>query len=385
MLLVNFYPANQQLRNMVSLASGYGDFAVPAVALEAALAVLAEAGQHHAPLAVSPAAGLPALREALAARYRQRGATALTAEQVLVTAGAKTGLFALLSEMLHPGDEVLLPTPNWFGFYELVRRAGGTLRPLPLAAADNYALRPEMLRAALTPATRVLLLSNPNNPTGRVYSRAEWAALLAVTAEFPQLWVLSDEIYEGISFGPEPVPTLLAQPDPHQRHVVVSGFSKSLALAGWGVGCAVAPSALVQAVAARLFGTGVAVPGPAQAAALAATRHAGAISAALCAQLLPTRLLLLAGLAALPGAPPVVAPTGTYYVFADFTRFLDPGLPAAKASAQLVQRLAAGGVEVVDGASCGAPGFVRISYAVAEADLRLALVRLREVLVPLAV
>lgn len=358
---------------MLSLASGYGNFAVPKVALAAADEALRHAREHDQPLSVSPTAGLPELREALAQRYRQRGATGVMAEQVLVTAGAKTGLFAVLSEILQPDDDVLLPTPNWFGFYDLVRRAGGILRPLPLSAADNYAFTPEILRAALTPATRLLILSNPGNPTGRVYSRSEWAALLAVTAEFPNLWVLSDEIYEGISFGPEPVPTLLAQPGPHERHVVVSGFSKSLALAGWGVGCLVAPPELARAVAARLFSTGVAVPITAQQAALAATQHANAIGAALCAQLQPTRQLLLDGLAALPGASAVVAPEGTYYVFADFTRFLAPGLPLPEASAQLVRRLAAAGVEVVDGATCGAPGFLRLSYAVAEEDLRRAL------------
>ena len=193
--------------SVISLASGYGHFAVPAVALDAALAALAAAGQQRAPLAVAPAAGLPGLRAALAARYRRRGAAQVEPENVLVTAGAKTGLFAVLSELLQPGDEVLLPTPNWFGFAELVRRAGGVLRALPLAAEDHYALTPQALREALTPATRVLIISNPNNPTGRVLSSAEWAGLLAVTAEFPNLWVLSDEIYEGISFGPEPVPT----------------------------------------------------------------------------------------------------------------------------------------------------------------------------------
>ena len=370
---------------MISLASGYGDFAVPQVALEAATDVLSSAQQRQVPLAVSPATGMPELREALAQRYRQRGASGLTAEQVLVTAGAKTGLFALLSEILEPGDDVLLPTPNWFGFYELVRRAGGVLRTLPLPAADNYNLRPETLRAALTPATRLLIISNPNNPTGRVYSRAEWAALLAVTQDFPQLWVLSDEIYEGICFGPQPVPTLLALPDPHQRHVVVSGFSKSLGMAGWGVGCLVAPPALARAVAARLFSTGAAVPVPAQAAALAATQHAEAIGAALCAQLQRTRHLLLAGLAALPSASALDAPEGTYYVFADFTRFLDPKLPATEASALLVQQLAAGGLEVVDGATCGAPGFARLSYAVPEATLQQALARMQAVFAPLAV
>lgn len=364
----------------VSLASGYGNFAMPAPALAAATVVLATAQQQHAPLEVSNAAGLPALREALARRYRARGAATLSAEQVVVTTGAKTALFAVFSEILGPGADVLMPTPNWFGFHDLVRRAGGELRTLPLAAADEYTLRPATLRAALTPATRLLIISNPNNPTGRVYARAEWAALLAVTAEFPDLWVLSDEIYEGICFGPTPVPTLLALPDPHERHVVVSGFSKSLALAGWGVGCVVAPPALARAVAARLFSTGSSVPIPAQAAALAATEHAEEIGAALCAQLLPTRELMWAGLRALPGAPAIPAPAGTYYFFADLTRFLDPGQPAAVASAALVQRLATGGVEVVDGASCGAPGFVRISYAVEEPTLRLALARLREVL-----
>ncbi len=362
---------------LLSLASGYGHFAVPAVALAAATAVLATAGQLAEPLAVAPAAGLPALRAALAARYRRRGAGAVEAENVLVTAGAKTGLFAVLSELLQPGDDVLVPTPNWFGFGELVRRAGGVLRTLPLVADDNYALVPEALRAALTPATRLLILSNPNNPTGRVLSAGEWAALLAVTADFPNLWVLSDEIYEGISFGAVPVPTLLAQPGAGPRHVVVSGFSKSLALAGWGVGCLVAPPALAAAVAARLFATGVAVPVPVQLAALAATEHAEAIGAALCVQLQATRQQLLAGLAALPGAGAVPAPEGTYYVLADFRRFLPAGLPAPAASAALVRRLAQAGVEVVDGATCGAPGFARLSYAVPAEVLAQALVRLR--------
>lgn len=347
---------------------------MPEVALEAAKAVLRDAQAQGIPLAVGPAAGLPALREAQARRYRQRGAADVTAEQVIITGGAKAGLFAVFSELLRPGEEVLLPTPNWFGFFDLVRRAGGALRPLPLAADTTYALTPEMLRAALTPATRLLIISNPNNPTGRVYARAELAALLAVVAEFPNLWVLSDEIYEGISFGPEPVTTLLAVPGPHERHVVVSGFSKSLALTGWGVGCLVAPPALARDLAARQFSTGAAVPVASQLAALAATEHAEAIGKALCRQLRPTRQRLLAALAALPGAPAVVAPEGTYYVFADFTRFLDPALSAPDASAALVRRLADAGVEVVDGATCGAPGFVRLSYAVDEAALQQAVV-----------
>ena len=361
----------------ISLASGYGNFAVPEMAMRAATAAFRDSLAQGRPLPVAPPGGLPALREALAARYRRRGATSVTAGQVIITAGAKTGLFALMSELLRPGDDVLLPTPNWFGFQDLVRRAGGQLRTLPLDPGNDYALTPAALREALRPKTRLLILSNPNNPTGRVLSAPEWATLLKVTTDFPELWVLSDEIYEGISFGNVPVPTLLAQSGAGPRHLVVSGYSKSLALAGWGIGCLVAPAGLAAAVEARLFSTGVAVPVPSQLAALAATEHADAISAGLCDQLRTNRRILLDGLAALPNAPVVRAPEGTYYVFADFTRFLAPGQPAPAASAQLVRHLADSGVEVVDGASCGAPGFVRLSYAVGEGVLREALVRIR--------
>ncbi|WP_375419530.1 pyridoxal phosphate-dependent aminotransferase [uncultured Hymenobacter sp.] len=366
---------------LISLASGYGDFAVPAVALEAAVQSLQGLA---GPLPVSEAAGAPELRAALAARYRQRGAAQVRAEHVIITPGTKAALFAVFSEVLRPGgaNEVLLPTPNWFGFGELVRRAGGQLRELPLRPADDYTLAPATLRQALRPETRLLLLTNPNNPTGRRYTAAEWAALLGVTGDFPGLLVLSDEIYEGIVFDDDPAapyapaPTLLAQPDPHGQHVVVSGFSKSLALAGWGLGLVVAPPALAARLAERQFALAGAVPAPSQAAALAATGHAEAIGAALCRQLQPNRELLLAGLRALPGQPDFAAPAGTYYIFADFSRLLAPSLPPLAASKALTAELAAAGVLAVDGGTCGAPGFLRLSYAVAETDLREALRRL---------
>ncbi|GAA4013118.1 pyridoxal phosphate-dependent aminotransferase [Hymenobacter fastidiosus] len=352
----------------ISLASGYGDFPTPAVAL--ARAARALAGQ----LPLSPIQGLPELRDALAARFRRQGAT-VAAEQVVVTPGAKPALFAVLKALLRPGDEVLLPTPNWFGFAGLVEQAGGSLRTLPLAATDNYALTPALLRAALTPATRVLLLSNPNNPTGRVYHRAELDALLAVTRGFPQLRIVSDEIYDHISFGPVPVPSLLEWPDPLEQHIVINGFSKSLALVGWGVGYLLAPLSLAEACAAWQFTTSAAVPVPNQLAALAATENAADITATLRTRLAPARALLLQALTNLPQVSCPV-PEGTYYAFPDFTAYLDPTLPVAQASARLFTQLRQAGVDLVDGATCGAPGFARISCAVPEPLLREALRRL---------
>ncbi|QNP51133.1 pyridoxal phosphate-dependent aminotransferase [Hymenobacter qilianensis] len=241
----------------------------------------------------------------------------------MITPGVKAALFALLKTILRPGDEVLVPTPNWFGFGELITQAGGIIRPLPLAPSDGYALPPEALEAAITPRTRVFLFSNPNNPTGRIYQHDEIEALLTVTRRHPGLFVLSDEIYNLINFSSAPVPCLLAFPDPHGQHLVVNGFSKSLALIGWGVGYLVAPPAVVQAAAGGQFATGAAVPVPNQHAALAATEHSAAIAKELLVQLAPTRALLLEALSALSGVR-FVEPEGTYYVFADLRHFLPP-------------------------------------------------------------
>lgn len=360
----------------VSLASGYGNFTVPPEAAGAA----AHAFQ-TSPLVVLPAAGSEALRAALAGRPRPSGAAPLEPANVVITPGAKAALFALLKTVLRPGDEVLLPTPSWFGFDELVARAGGTLRTLPLSPANNYALSAEQLREELSSRTRVLLFTNPGNPTGRRYSRAELTEWLQVTADFPDLYLLSDEIYDLIYFEPEPPVSLLDFPDPHGRHLVVNGFSKSLALIGWGMGYLVAPAPVAAACAAWQHATGAAVPAPLQAAALAVTEAAAEVAGRLLEQLRPTRAYLRDFLATLPATiaqPPL--PAATYYAFPDLRAYLRPGLLPPPASAELMGRLRTAGVEVVDGAGCHAPGFARISYAVPETELATACQRMAEVL-----
>ncbi|MBC6698342.1 pyridoxal phosphate-dependent aminotransferase [Hymenobacter puniceus] len=358
---------------LISLASGYGNFALPDV-------VLNQLQQHLSalPLPSGPTEGLPTLRQALAWRYQTQGAT-VAPETLVVTPGTKAALFLLLTAVLRPGDEVLLLTPNWFGFAELIRQAGVTLRELPLTPANAYQISPKAVQEAIGPRTRLLLFTNPNNPTGRIYTRAEVEALLAVTGQYPQLMVLADEIYDGIRFNSEPIPTLLSFPDPLGQHLVVNGFSKSLALLGWNIGYLVAPLAVAQACTARQFATGGAVAALSQLAALAATEATPDITQELRARLQMNRQRLLDFLATLPGALPHV-PLGTYYAFPDLRAFLDPTLPPEQASAELVARLLAAGVAVVDGTTCGLPGFVRLSYAVPEADLQEAIRRMAQVL-----
>ncbi|NVO30123.1 pyridoxal phosphate-dependent aminotransferase [Hymenobacter lapidiphilus] len=360
----------------VSLASGYGNFAIPPEAAAAA----ARAFQ-TSPLPVLPAAGSEALRAALASRPRPADAALLGPANVVITPGAKVALFALLKTVLRPGDEVLLLTPSWFGFDELVARAGGTLRTLALSPDDNYALPAEQLRAALSAGrTRALLFTNPGNPTGRRYSRAELAGWLQVAADFPDLYLLSDEIYDLIYFEPEPPVSLLDFPDPRGRHLVVNGFSKSLGLIGWGLGYLVAPAPVAAACAAWQHATGAAVPAPLQAAALAVTDAAAEVAGRLIEQLRPTRAFLRDFLVALSAAPQPPLPAATYYAFPDLRAYLHPGRSPVSASAELMTRLRTAGVDVVDGAGCHAPGFARLSYAVSEADLATACDRMAAVL-----
>lgn len=361
----------------LSLASGYGPYPTPAVAVEAAMATL----RTSKALPVPAVEGQPALRAALAAHYQRRGAPHITPDHVVVTPGGKAGLLTLLQAVLQPGDEVLVPTPAWFGFWDVIRRANGTVRKLPLSPDDDYAFTPAQLTEALTPRTRVLLLTNPNNPTGRLYTRAEVAALLEVTQQHPNLLVLSDEIYDLVQFGEEPTPTLLSFPDPHAQHLVLNGFSKSLELVGWGVGYLVVPPALARTCAASQFATGQSVPVPAQAAAQAAVEAADAVAADLLARLAPNRAQLLRALAALPHVPAFLPPAGTYYAFPDLRAYLPATEESVEqASAALVAHMKSHGVEVVDGTTCGAPGFVRLSYAVEPEVLTEALARLRTAL-----
>ena len=346
------------------------------MALDAARAALADpAGLHP-----GPAQGLPALREAIADRYRRTAGIAVDTARIVVTPGTKYAVHTLLQTLLQPGDEVLIPTPNWFGFHQLMTRArGATLRLLPLDAADGYALPPAAVVAALTPQTKLLILTNPGNPTGRVYALAELNAVLAaVRAARPDVWVLSDEIYDGITFEPSlrPAPTVLALPDPGGRHVVINGFSKSLAMAGWRVGYVVAPPALAPVLTQYLLDTVSGVAPLNQLAGAAATDHFEAVTRDLLTALVPAREVLLSGLDQL--GVPAFPTQGAYYAFADLRPWLPAGFASeAAASAALLARLRDEfGLLLIDGATCGAPGFARITFAAPVADLREGLRRL---------
>lgn len=354
----------------ISLADGYATFAAPPIAMEALRqAVSADR------LRFGPPEGILELREAISARYRRQYGVEVNPATIVITPGAKFGLHALLRTLLRTGDEVLIPTPNWAGLVDLVRDAGGSLNLLPLDESDGYALSPTQLAAAITPQTRIILLTNPNNPTGRIYTKAEIAALLAVTAQWPDLYFISDEIYDGLTYDGARVPSLAEWPDSRERHVIVHGFSKSLAMPGWHVGYVVAPPAIAKAMADYQRRTVSSAAVIYQHGAIAVTNSFENITAELLPQLIFNRQLLLDGLAQI--GVTVFAPQGGYFVFADLRPWLPLDQDPIAGSATLVNFLRAEtGLIVLDGALFGTPGFVRMLFATSVADLREALRRL---------
>lgn len=365
----------------INLASGAAYFTTPAPIRQAAVAAL-EAGQTH----YGAPEGTPALRQAIADRYQRLNQATVAPESVLITAGVKEALFNLFTHLLQPHDEVIVPTPNWFGFHELLVQAKANLVFLPTHAATDYTLTPAALAAAITPRTKLLVLSNPGNPTGRIYRAAEIAALLAVLENYPAVWVLSDEIYDLLTFG-ERVPSLTEFPDPRQRHLTVNGYSKSFAMSGWRVGYLIAPPALYQACRQFQATTIGGVSPFIQAGAAAATQQAEAVLAPM-NQILAQNREYMSAQFKLMGNIPFQMPQAAYYIFADLNYYVDRlaraglGNNTDVALNAYLQRTA--GVEIYPGSYFGAPGFARISFAAERGQLELALQRLGEALQALA-
>ena len=229
--------------DVIDLSVGEPDFPTPAHICRAAEEAI-RAGKTK----YTPAAGIPALRQAVATDYGRRTGMAVTPGQVVVSNGAKHSLHNVFTAALDEGDEVVVPTPYWVSYAELIKLAGATPVLLETRIEDDFKLAPEALRTAITPRTRMLLLCSPSNPTGVVYSAAELGALADVAIE-RNLAVVADEIYDQLVYDGRPsvsFPTL--RPGLAERTVVVAGVSKTYSMTGWRIGWTIAPEPLSKAI-----------------------------------------------------------------------------------------------------------------------------------------
>lgn len=352
-------------QDICSLSAGEPDFDTPAFIRQAAAQAL-EAGHTR----YGPAAGELALREAIASKLSQENGVPTGSGQVLVTNGGKQALFNLFQVLLDPGDEVLLPAPYWLSYPEIARLAGASVTVLPCEAAAGFRLDPQQLEQAISPATRLLVLNSPGNPTGIVISRDELEQLAAVLRRHPRVAVVCDEIYEYL-LAPGLVHHSLAAvaPDLADRIFIVNGFAKGWAMTGWRVGWLAGAEAVIKAASALQSQSTSNVCSFAQFGALAALQGPRDCVQAMAAEFNRRRSLLSEGLRRLPGVT-LPEPQGAFYAFPDVSAC---GLD----SMTLCDRLLDGvGLAVVPGVAFGDDRCIRLSCAASPAAIEDGLQRL---------
>ena len=353
-------------RNICSLSAGEPDFDTPAFIRQAAAQAL-ESGLTR----YGPAAGEPALREAIAQKLTHENLVPTSADQVLVTNGGKQALYNLFQVLLEPGDELLLPAPYWLSYPEMARLAGASVRLIPSSAAEGFRLDPERLEAAITPASKLLVLNSPGNPTGTVLSRSDLEAIAEVLRRHPQVAVVCDEIYEFLlAPGHSHHSFAAVAPDLADRVFTVNGFAKGWAMTGWRIGWLAGNSAALKAASALQSQSTSNVCTFAQYGALAAVTGSRECVQTMAAQFSHRRQLLSDGLQAINGVQ-LLPPQGAFYAFPNIS---SSGLDSMVFCERLLEEQ---GLAVVPGGAFGDNDCIRLSCAASDATLQDGLARLR--------
>lgn len=225
-----------QGKDIIDLSLGEPDFDTPEHIKEAAKKAIDDNFSHY-----TPVAGYAELRKAIAGKLQRDNNLQYTAEQIVVSTGAKQSIANVVMCLVNPGDEVLLPAPYWVSYAAITQLAEGVAVEMPTSIDTNFKITPQQLEAAITPRTKMIIYSSPCNPTGTVYTQEELAALAAVLERHPQVYILSDEIYEFINYSGKPHASIATFESIKDRVIVVNGFSKGYAMTGWRLGYIAAP------------------------------------------------------------------------------------------------------------------------------------------------
>jgi aspartate/methionine/tyrosine aminotransferase len=364
--------------DVIGFGAGEPDFPTP----EHVVAAAAEACRDPRNHKYTPAAGLPDLREAVAAKTSRDSGYVVTAGQVLVTNGAKQAVYNSFAALLDPGDEVLLPAPYWVTYPEAIRLAGGVPVPVSTDESTRFRASIEQLEAARTPRTKALLFVSPSNPTGAVYPPEEVEAIGRWAVD-RGLWVVTDEIYEHLVYGDarfSSMPALV--PELAETCVVVNGVAKTFAMTGWRVGWMIGPRDVVAAATNLQSHATSNVANVSQRAALAALTGGLECAATMREAFDRRRRRMYELLSAMPGVT-CVEPEGAFYAFPSFAGVLGREIGGRRPASTLELAdvvLDQAKVAIVPGEAFGAPGYARLSYALGDGPLDEGLGRLHRLL-----
>lgn len=351
---------------VIGFGAGEPDFPTPDHVVEAAAAAVREPRNHK----YSPAAGLPELREAVADRMRE-GGVPTAAGDVLITNGGKQAVYSAFATLMGPGDEVLLPSPYWVSYPEAINLAGGTPVVVSTGIERGFKVTPDLLEAHRTGATKALIFVSPSNPTGAVYTADEVRAIGEWAARHG-IWVLTDEIYDHLVYGEATFTSMPAVvPEVRDRCVVLNGVAKTYAMTGWRVGWMAGPPAVVKAASNLQSHLCSNVANVSQMAALAAITGPTEPVEAMHEAFDRRRRTMHRMLNEIPGVE-CLEPEGAFYAFPSFS-----GAAAGRSTLELAAEILEESlVALVPGEAFGAPGYMRLSYALGDADLEEGLQRL---------
>ncbi|CAM1356635.1 MULTISPECIES: pyridoxal phosphate-dependent aminotransferase [Tenacibaculum] len=365
-----------QGKDIISLSLGEPDFNTPDFIKEAAIEAINQDYNSY-----TPVDGYVELKEAICAKFERDNNLTYSPNQIVVSTGAKQSIANIAQVLLNPGDEVLLPAPYWVSYSAIATLCEAKFIEIPSSIDTDFKITPEQLEAAITPKTKMIFFNSPNNPSGSIYSEQEYRALAEVLEKHPQIYILSDEIYEHINYGSE-LFSFAAIESMYDRTITVNGLAKAFAMTGWRIGYIGAPQWIAKACTKMQGQITSGTNCIAQRAAITAVLAEPSKVQYMVDEFKNRRDIMLALLGKVNGFK-LNIPEGAFYVFPDISAFFGKTIKGKlinNASDFSMLLLEEANVATVTGEAFGAPDCIRMSYAASELQLREAVKRIKEVL-----
>ena len=360
-----------QGRDIISLGFGEPDFDTPEHIKKAAIDAIGQGKTKYPPVD-----GTKELKSAIVRKFQTENQLEYDARQIIVSNGAKQSLFNLLTSLLNPGDEVILPAPYWVSYPDMIKLAEGQPVILNATAENDFKISAKQLETSITDKTRLLIINSPSNPTGKVYSEEEYRELAKVLVEFPKVMIVCDDIYEHIYWGEKPFRSFLnACPELSYRTVIINGVSKAYAMTGWRIGYAAGPQDMITAMRKVQSQSTSGACSISQAAAVAALEGSQDCVAQMRVEYKRRYEYLLDALNGLDGIECEDC-DGAFYLFPSFQSIIER-MPDIRDDVELAAwMLEHAGVAMVPGTAFGSPGHLRLSFATSMENLQSCIQRI---------
>lgn len=366
----------EQGKDIISLSLGEPDFNTPDFIKEAAVQAI-----HDNYSSYSPVNGYEDLRLAICRKFERDNGLTYNKNQIVVSTGAKQSIANIAMVLLNPGDEVLLPAPYWVSYSAIATLAEATYKEIPTSIEQDFKITPEQLEEAISPKTKLIFFNSPNNPSGTSYTEEEYRALAKILEKYPDIYILSDEIYEHINYGEKPF-SFAAIENMYDRTITVNGVAKAFAMTGWRIGYIGAAEWIAKACTKMQGQITSGANSIAQRATIAALDAPVSKIQYMVDEFEKRRDMVIGLLSEIDGFK-LNKPKGAFYIFPDISAFFGKTFKGKKvdnASDFAMLLLEEANVATVTGEAFGAPACIRMSYAASEEQLREAIRRIKDLL-----